>query len=288
MQVGEGKEKFRHNYLGGTFMKIGNKDFEIGKRTYIMGILNVTPDSFSDGGQYNDIDLAIKRAEKMIEDGVDIIDIGGESTRPTHTPVEEEEELKRVVPIIKALREKFDIPISIDTYKSKVAEEAIKAGANLINDVWGFKKDKNMAKVASKYEVPCCIMHNRNDKDYGNDIIETMKKDMEECINIALEAGVKKENIILDPGIGFAKDYNQNLEVLDRLDEFCNMGYPVLLGTSRKSVIGNTLNLKTDERLEGTLATTTLGIIKGCDFVRVHDVLENKRNALMTDAIIKR
>lgn len=269
-------------------MKIGNKEFEIGKRTYIMGILNVTPDSFSDGGKYNDIELAIKRAEKMIRDGVDIIDIGGESTRPTHTPVGEEEELNRVVPVIKALREKFDIPISVDTYKGKVAEEAIKAGADLINDVWGFKKDKYMATVAAKYGVPCCIMHNRNDNEYGDDIIETMKSDMEECIKIALDAGVKKENIILDPGIGFAKDYDQNLEVLNRLDEFWNMDYPVLLGTSRKSVIGNTLNLPTDERLEGTLATTTLGIIKGCEFVRVHDVLENKRTALMTDAMVRR
>ncbi len=174
-------------------MKIGNKEFEIGKRTYIMGILNVTPDSFSDGGKYNDIELALKRAEKMINDGVDIIDIGGESTRPTHTPVGEEEELNRVVPVIKALREKFDIPISVDTYKGKVAEEAIKAGADLINDVWGFKKDKYMATVAAKYGVPCCIMHNRNDNEYGDDIIETMKSDMEECIKIALDAGVKKK-----------------------------------------------------------------------------------------------
>lgn len=269
-------------------MKIGNREFEIGKRTYIMGILNVTPDSFSDGGKYNDIDLAIKRAEKMIKDGVDIIDIGGESTRPNYTKVGEEEEINRVVPIIKALKEKFDIPISIDTYKAKVAEEAIKAGADLINDIWGFKKDKDMAHVAAKYNVPCCIMHNRHDNEYGKDIIETMKLDIKECIKIALDAGVKRENIILDPGIGFAKDYEQNLEVLNRLDEFCNMDYPVLLGTSRKSVIGTTLNLPTDERLEGTLATTTLGIIKGCEFIRIHDVLENKRVSLMTDAMVRR
>ena len=269
-------------------MKIGNKEFEIGKRTYIMGILNVTPDSFSDGGKFNDIELALKQAEKMIEEGVDIIDIGGESTRPTHIPVGEDEELNRVVPVIKALREKFDIPISVDTYKGRVAEEAIKAGADLINDVWGFKKDKYMATVAAKYGVPCCLMHNRNDNEYGDDIIETMKADVEESINIALEAGVKKENIILDPGVGFAKDYEQNLEVLNRLDEFCTMDYPVLLGTSRKSVIGTALNLPANERVEGTLATTTLGIIKGCEFVRIHDVLENKRVALMTDAMVRR
>lgn len=269
-------------------MKIGNKNFEIGKRTYIMGILNVTPDSFSDGGKFNEIDAALKQVENMIKAGADIIDIGGESTRPNHTPVSEKEELERVVPIIKAVREKFDVPISIDTYKGKVAEEAIKAGANLINDVWGFKKDSYIAEVASKYGVPCCLMHNRKDNNYGNDIIETMKKDIMESVEIALKAGVKKENIMLDPGIGFAKTYEENLDVLHRLEEFCELEYPVLLGTSRKSVIGNTLDLPTNERVEGTLATTSIGIAKGCEFVRVHDVLENKRAAVMTDAMIRR
>ncbi|MGG5461586.1 dihydropteroate synthase [Clostridium sp. B9] len=269
-------------------MKIGNKNFEIGKRTYIMGILNVTPDSFSDGGKFNEIDAALKQVENMIKAGADIIDIGGESTRPNHTPVSEKEELERVVPIIKAVREKFDVPISIDTYKGKVAEEAIKAGANLINDVWGFKKDSYIAEVASKYGVPCCLMHNREDNNYGNDIIETMKKDIMESVEIALKAGVKKENIMLDPGIGFAKTYEENLDVLHRLEEFCELEYPVLLGTSRKSVIGNTLDLPANERVEGTLATTSIGIAKGCEFVRVHDVLENKRVAVMTDAMIRR
>lgn len=269
-------------------MKIGSKTFEIGKRTYIMGILNVTPDSFSDGGKFNEINVALKQAEKMIEDGVDIIDIGGESTRPNHTPVGEEEELLRVIPIIKAIREKFDVPISIDTYKGKVAEEAIKAGANLINDVWGFKKDPYIAEVAGKYDVPCCLMHNRENSEYKEDIINEMKKDIMESIHIALKAGVKKENIILDPGIGFAKNYEDNLEVLNRLEEFCELEYPVLLGTSRKSVIGNTLNLPTNERVEGTLATTSIGIAKGCEFIRIHDVLENKRVSLMTDAMIRR
>lgn len=269
-------------------MKIGNKNFEIGKRTYIMGILNVTPDSFSDGGKFNEIDAALKQVENMIKAGADIIDIGGESTRPNHTPVSEKEELERVVPIIKAVREKFDVPISIDTYKGKVAEEAIKAGANLINDVWGFKKDSYIAEVASKYGVPCCLMHNREDNNYGNDIIETMKKDIMESVEIALKAGVKKENIMLDPGIGFAKSYEENLDVLHRLEEFCELEYPVLLGTSRKSVIGNTLDLPANERVEGTLATTSIGIAKGCEFVRVHDVLENKRVAVMTDAMIRR
>ena len=269
-------------------MKIRNTEFNFGERTYIMGILNVTPDSFSDGGKFNEIEAALMQVRKLVADGADIIDIGGESIRPGAKAVSIEEEINRVVPVIEAIRKEMDVVISIDTYNSATAEAAIKAGADIINDVWGFKKDKYMATVAAKYGVPCCIMHNRNDNEYGDDIIETMKSDMEESIKIALDAGVKKENIILDPGIGFAKDYDQNLEVLNRLDEFCNMDYPVLLGTSRKSVIGNTLNLPTDERLEGTLATTTLGIIKGCEFVRVHDVLENKRTALMTDAMVRR
>lgn len=269
-------------------MKIGIKNFELGNRTIIMGILNITPDSFSDGGKFNSIDNALKQVEKLISEGVDIIDIGGESTRPNHTPVSEEEEINRVIPIIKAIREKYDIPLSIDTYKGKVAEEAIEAGVNLINDVWGLKKDPYMAVVAGKYNIPCCIMHNREDANYNGDIIKVMKDDLKESIDIAIENGLSKENIILDPGIGFAKSYEENLEVLNRLDELKDLGYPILLGTSRKSVIGNTLNLPPRDRLEGTLATTSLGIIKGCDFVRVHDVLENKRVAIMTDAIVRR
>ena len=269
-------------------MKIGSKEFKIGERTYIMGILNVTPDSFSDGGKFNSVDHALKHVEEMINAGADIIDIGGESTRPNHTAVDLEEELSRVIPIIKAIREKYDIPISVDTYKAKVAEEAIKVGANLINDVWGFKKDKDMASVAAKYNVPCCLMHNREKaeyKDYLNDVLS----DLQESIDLAIDAGVKKENIILDPGIGFAKTYEENLILMDNL-EIINekLGYPVLLGTSRKSMIGLTLDLPADQRVEGTIATTVLGIMKKCDFVRVHDVLENKRAAVMTDAIIRR
>lgn len=269
-------------------MKIGVKNFDLGKRTIIMGILNLTPDSFSDGGEFNSIENALRQVEKLIKEGVDIIDIGGESTRPNHTPVTEEEEIRRVIPIIKAIREKYDIPLSIDTYKGKVAEEAIKVGVNLINDVWGLKKDSYMAKVAGKYNIPCCIMHNREDSNYNDDIINVMKKDLRQSIDLAIENGLSKENIILDPGIGFAKSYEDNLDALNRLEELRDLGYPILLGTSRKSVIGNTLNLPPKERLEGTLATTALGIVKGCDFIRVHDVLENKRVAIMTDAIVRR
>ncbi|MHC1683642.1 MAG: dihydropteroate synthase [Clostridiaceae bacterium] len=268
-------------------MYIGNKEFKIGERTYIMGILNVTPDSFSDGGKHNDIERAIEKAKMMIEDGADIIDIGGESTRPGGDFVPEEEEIKRVVPVIERLSKEIDVPISIDTYKSKVAEEAVKAGATLINDVWGFKKDKDMAKVAAKYNVAVCLMHNKENKNYNN-IIDDMKNQLMESVNIAKEAGVKDENIILDPGVGFAKTYEDNLEVMNNLEKFAVLGYPVLLGTSRKSMIGLTLDLPTDERVEGTLATTTIGIMKGCDFVRIHDVKENKRCALMTDAIVRK
>jgi dihydropteroate synthase len=269
-------------------MKIGNKDFKIGERTYIMGILNFTPDSFSDGGKFDDIDAALVHIKEMIEAGADIIDIGGESTRPNHTPVGEEEEIKRVIPIIKAVREKFDIPISIDTYKAKVAEKAIEAGADLINDVWGFKKDKDMARVAAKYNVPCCLMHNRENEDY-KDLMEDILEDLRESIKIAKDAGVKDENIILDPGIGFAKSHEQNLETMNKLERLKELGYPVLLGTSRKRMIGFTLDLPVEERVEGTVATTVIGIMKdACDFVRVHDVLENARAAKMTDTIVRR
>lgn len=267
-------------------MKIGNKEFNIGERTYVMGILNVTPDSFSDGGKFNTVDMAIKRVEKLIKDGADIIDIGGESARPNFEEVSEADEIERVVPIIKAIKEKFDIPISIDTYKSTTAEAAIKAGADMINDIWGFKKDPNMAKVAAKYNVPCVLMHNRKEAKYDN-LMKDLMYDLEESINIALDAGVVRENIILDPGICFAKTLEQNLIVINNLDVIKSLELPVLLGTSRKSMIGLTLNLPVDERVEGTIATTVLGIVKGCEFIRVHDVLENKRASVMTDAILR-
>ncbi len=267
-------------------MKLGNREFNLGERTYVMGILNVTPDSFSDGGKFNSIETALKQTEKLINDGADIIDIGGESTRPGARFVGFEEEIERVVPVIRAIKEKFDIPISIDTYKSETAEAAIKAGADIINDVWGFKKDKNMAKVAAKYNVPCILMHNRENMNYKN-IMEDMIDDLNESIEIAKNAGVKDEKIILDPGVGFAKTLEDNLIVMNNLEKIKEMGYPVLLATSRKSMIGLTLDLPKNQRVEGTIATTVIGIMKGCEFVRVHDVLENKRACIMTDAIVK-
>lgn len=268
-------------------MKIAKKDFIIGKRTYIMGILNVTPDSFSDGGKFNNIQKSMEHVLEMINHGADIIDVGGESTKPNSTPVSEEEEIKRVIPIIKTLSRNFDIPISIDTYKGKVAELAIEAGAHLINDVWGFKKDPYIAKVAAKFNVPCCLMHNRTNNDY-NDFLQDVLNDLKESVDIALKAGVKSENIIIDPGIGFAKTLSQNLLLMNNLEKLKSLNYPILLGTSRKSMIGNILNLPPDERVEGTIATSVLGITKGCDFVRVHDVLENKRACMIADAVVRR
>lgn len=267
-------------------MKIGNKEFDLKERTYVMGILNITPDSFSDGGKFNELGKALKRVQEMIEEGADIIDIGGESTRPGFEVVEAEEEINRVVPVIKAIKEKFDIPISIDTYKSETARAAIEAGADIINDIWGFKKDKNMAKLCAEKNVPCILMHNRDDAEY-TDIMKDIKEDLIESINIALDAGVERENIILDPGIGFAKSLEENLKVMNNIEKIKELGFPILLGTSRKSMIGLTLNLPKDERLEGTLATTVLGITKGCEFIRVHDIKENKRVCVMTDSILK-
>lgn len=267
-------------------MIFGNKELKIGKETIVMGILNITPDSFSDGGKFNEVDLAVKRAKQMVEAGASIIDVGGESTRPNAEFVSEEDEIKRVVPIIKAIKENMDIIISIDTYKSKTAEAAINAGADIINDVWGFKKDENMAKIAAKYNVPCILMHNRISKPYEN-LMKDVILDLEESIKIAINAGVKKDKIMLDPGIGFAKTYEENLIVMNSLEVIVEMGYPVLLGTSRKSMIGLALGLDTKNRVEGTVATTVMGIMKGCHLVRVHDVLENKRACIMTDTILK-
>ena len=266
-------------------MKFGNKIIDLNERTYVMGILNVTPDSFSDGGRFNEVEAALNRAREMVKEGADIIDIGGESTRPGAEYVSAEEEIKRVVDIIKAIKSELDVLVSIDTYKAKTAEEAIKAGADIINDVWGFKKDRDMARVCKEYNVPCILMHNREEKLY-NDLMKDVIEDLKESINIALEAGVDADKIILDPGIGFAKTYEENL-IINNLEKIVELGYPVLLATSRKSMIGLALDLPVDQRVEGTVATTVMGIMKGCNMVRVHDVLENKRACVMTDKILK-
>ena len=266
-------------------MKIGNREFDIKNETYIMGILNVTPDSFSDGGKFNNLDAALHHAEEMIAEGADIVDIGGESTRPGHIVISEDEEIERVVPIIEAVKARFDVPVSIDTYKGNVAEAALQAGADLVNDIWGFKFDKKTALMTAKYDAACCLMHNRNEAVY-NDFLEDMVSDMAECVKIAREAGVADDKIMLDPGVGFGKTYEMNLAAINHVDVLHRLGFPILLGTSRKSVIGNTLNLPADQRVEGTLATTVIGVMKNCAFVRVHDIKENKRIIQMTKAIL--
>ncbi|WP_044482579.1 dihydropteroate synthase [Paenibacillus antibioticophila] len=264
----------------------GETTLTLGERTLVMGILNVTPDSFSDGGKYNSPDRAVAHALQLVADGADIIDLGGESTRPGHDPVGEQEELERVIPVIEALhREIPHIPISIDTYKARVAEESLKAGAHILNDVWGFKRDPEMASVAVAYRCPVILMHNRDNRDYRH-LIQDIEADLRESISIAKQAGVKDEMIILDPGIGFAKEYHENLEVMGSLDLLAEMGYPLLLGTSRKRFIRTALELGPDEVVHGTAATVALGIAQGCQIMRVHDVKEIKQTVRMCDTIL--
>ncbi len=265
-------------------MRIGNRTFRVSERTYVMGILNVTPDSFSDGGRYNSADAALRQAERMVGQGVDLIDVGGESTRPGYQKISEEEEIQRTAQIIQRIKDRIDIPVSIDTYKGKVAKAALQAGADMVNDIWGLKYDAEMAKVIASSGVPCCLMHNRDNTEYHN-FMEDVKAELGEALAIARNAGIAKDKILLDPSVGFGKTYEQNLEIIYRLGELRELGFPLLLGASRKSVIGITLDLPVTERLEGTLVTTVLGVAAGCAFVRVHDVLENKRAIKMAQAI---
>lgn len=269
-----------------NYIKIGNRRFALDGSCRIMGILNVTPDSFSDGGRFNSVEAAALRAREMVAEGADIIDVGGESTRPGHTQISDEEEIARVVPVIEKIKAELDVPVSVDTYKSAVAASAVKAGADLINDIWGFRYDEGLARLTAEAGLPCVLMDNRTEPVTG-DIMEAMKATLAESIEIARRAGVADENIILDPGIGFGKTYEQNLTAINRLDELCGLGFPVLLAASRKSVVGNTLNLPAGERVEGTVATSVIGVMKGAAFVRVHDVKENLRAVKMTEAILK-
>lgn len=260
---------------------------DLNKKTTVMGVLNVTPDSFSDGGLYTDVETAVNHAKQMVADGADIVDIGGESTRPGHTPISVEEELNRVLPVVRSVAAAVNVPVSIDTYKAETARKAIEAGATIINDIWGAKADPDMAKVAAHYDVPIILMHNRRDMNY-KDLMTDIIADLRESVAIVEKEGVKQDKIILDPGIGFAKTYEHSLEVMDRLEELTALDYPVLLGTSRKSIVAKTLGLPAEERVEGTGATVCLGIEKGCKIVRVHDVLPIKRMTTMMDAILKR
>ncbi len=268
-------------------MKIGNREFDLSGSAYVCGILNVTPDSFSDGGSYNNVDAALFHTEEMLRDGAAIIDIGGESTRPGYTQISEEEEIERVCPVIEAIKKRFDIPISLDTYKWRVAKTGIESGADMINDIWGgnYADDGKMVKLLANTGIPCCLMHNRKFNVYNHFMTDYLS-DINSIMKLAISNGIKTENIILDPGVGFAKDYNQNLLVINRIDELKKLGFPVLLGVSRKSVIGLTLDLPKDERLEGTIAANVIGLMKGASIFRVHDVKENYRALKMSAAIM--
>jgi dihydropteroate synthase len=265
--------------------RFGEVEIDFRTETVVMGILNVTPDSFSDGGKYGRIDSALKHAEEMMRNGAKIIDIGGESTRPGHEPVSIGEELERTVPIIEAIARELNCVVSIDTYKAAVADAAIKAGAHIINDIWGAKREPEIAKVAAFHNSPIILMHNREQVDYKGLLIDKVITDLIESIDIAKNAGVAEENIWLDPGIGFAKDTEQNIAVMQGLQEIADLGYPQLLGTSRKSMIGNILDLPVEERLEGTSATVCYGIERGCHIIRVHDVKEIGRAVKMMDVL---
>lgn len=266
-------------------MKIGQKEFDFKNKTYVMGILNVTPDSFSDGGKWNRLDQALEHTQQMIEEGAAIIDIGAESTRPGYTQISDEEEIERLVPVIEGVRANFDIPVSADTYKSKVAKAALDAGAHLINDIWGLKYDADMAGVIARTGACCCLMHNRSRTEY-RDFLVDMEADLRESVRIAKKAGIADEAIILDPGVGFGKTYEDNLQAIRSLSRLRKIGYPLLLGASRKSVVGRALDLPVQERLEGTLVTTIFAVMQQCAFVRVHDVKENVRAIQMAEAIL--
>ena len=268
-------------------MKIGAREFDIKGKTYVMGILNVTPDSFSDGGKFNQMDAALFHVEEMIKEGMDVVDVGGESTRPGYTILSDEEEIGRVVPVIEQIKARFDIPVSLDTYKSKVANAGIAAGVDMINDIWGFKYDGNLAKVVADAGIPCILTHNRKESVY-TDYIQNVLEDLAESVQTARLSGIADEKILLDPGIGFGKTYENNLEILNKLEILHSFGYPLLVGASRKSVIGTALDLPVTERLEGTLVTTVFAAMKGAMFVRVHDVKENVRAIKMTEAIISK
>lgn len=272
-------------------LMIGKKQFKRQGHTYVMGILNVTPDSFSDGGSYPELSDALYRVEQMMKEGAELIDVGGESTRPGYIlQITDEEEIARTCPVIEAIKKNFDVPVSLDTYKSEVAKAGVQAGMDLFNDIWGLQYDPKMAKIIAQSGLPCVLMHNRKEK-MGDEIkatpeLETMfREDFGRILTIAEETGIDREKIILDPGVGFAKSYEQNLWVINHLPFFQEMGYPVLLGTSRKSVVGLTLDLPVNERVEGTLATTAFAVECGCCMVRVHDVRENVRFIRMMEAI---
>ena len=276
-------------HLGST--RIGNRVFTWGDKTFVMGILNVTPDSFSGDGVGTDLDIAIKRAVQIQQEGADLIDIGGESSRPISAfpearEIPAQEEIERIVPVIQAVASRVDIPISVDTWKAEVAQAAIQTGASLVNDIWGFKRDPEIARVVARAGVPAVLMHNQDGTAY-DDLVPDVMAELRKCLEIATNAGIPTEDIILDPGIGFGKTPEHNLEIQRRLSEFTALGRPILMGTSRKSTIGLVLDLPVEDRIEGTAATVALSVAGGADIVRVHDVKEMVRVVRMSDAIMR-
>jgi len=270
--------------------RCGNTEFRWGERTYVIGICNLSPDSFAGDGIGSDIEAAVAQAKRMVAEGADIIDVGGESTRPGTGPKsvdDVDDELQLVIPVIERLASELTVPISIDSYKSAIASRALKAGAAMINDIWGLKRDPRIAKVAAEAGVPIILMSNQRDAPC-HDIMAEVTSDLERSISLAIKSGIAEPNIIIDPGIGFGKTLEQNLEIIHRLAELKSLGRPILLGTSRKSVIGLVLDLPADQRLEGTAATIAIGIANGVDMVRVHDVKPTMRVCRMSDAIIRR
>jgi len=266
-------------------MRCGGTTFRWGKRTYVMGIVNVSPDSFSGDG-LSSVEAAVEQAKRFVAEGADIIDVGGESTRPGSMPIPVEEELRRVIPVVERLVQELKVPLSVDTYKFEVARRALDAGAQMINDIWGLKVDPRLARLAAEKRVPIVLMSNQRDRPRRY-IVPAVISDLKRSIDVALDAGVPWENIIIDPGIGFGKTLEQNLELVWRLDELKVLGRPILLGTSRKSMIGLVLDLPPEERLEGTAASVAIGIAKGADMVRVHDVRQMVRVCRMSDAIVR-
>lgn len=275
------------------FLNFRHRRFDLSERTHIMGVLNVTPDSFSDGGKFLNLEKAVSHGVKMAEEGADIIDIGGESTRPGSQPVSLEEETKRVIPVVETLAKKIQIPISIDTYKSQIARQALDAGAEMINDISGLRFDSDMPELVAKYNLPVIIMHikgtpqNMQENPYYENVIKEIIDYFEERINFADSAGIKEENIILDPGIGFGKRFEDNLAILKNLKEFKKLDRPILVGLSRKSFIGKILDLPVEERLEGSLGALAYSIIQGANIARVHDIKESVRVAKVVDTILR-
>ncbi len=267
-------------------LDVDGRVFHFGSRTYVMAVLNVTPDSFSDGGRYLDPEAAVAQGLELARQGADLIDVGGESTRPGATPVPAREELRRVLPVVERLARATDVPLSIDTYKAEVAEAALRRGARLVNDVWGLAADPGMARVVARYGVPVIVMHNQREAVYG-DLMGEILRALEAAVARARAAGVGDDRIIVDPGLGFGKDTGHNLEVLRRLGELRVLGRPILVGPSRKRTIGHVLGLPVDQRLEGTAACVALAIAAGADVVRVHDVEAMARVARMADAVVR-